>query len=50
MGVEAGTYSVIIEIPKMTNIKMEVTTKEEGSPIAQEITKGKLRNYHWQRC
>jgi inorganic pyrophosphatase len=30
----------------MTRAKMEVATKEEGNPIAQDIKKGKLRDYH----
>src|SRR6476660_8154365 len=36
----------IVEIPKMTKAKMEVATKEESNPIAQDIKKGKLRDYH----
>ena len=30
----------------MTTAKMEVATKEEGSPIMQDEKKGKLRFYH----
>lgn len=30
----------------MTKAKMEVATKEEFNPIAQDIKKGKLRDYH----
>jgi inorganic pyrophosphatase len=30
----------------MTKAKMEVATKEEHNPIAQDIKKGKLRDYH----
>ena len=30
----------------MTKAKMEVATKEENNPIAQDIKKGKLRDYH----
>jgi inorganic pyrophosphatase len=36
----------VVEIPKMTKAKMEVATKEEYNPIAQDIKKGKLRDYH----
>jgi inorganic pyrophosphatase len=36
----------VVEIPKMTKAKMEVATKEENNPIAQDIKKGKLRDYH----
>jgi len=30
----------------MTKAKMEVATKEENNPIAQDMKKGKLRDYH----
>lgn len=30
----------------MTRAKMEVATKEENNPIAQDVKKGKLRDYH----
>jgi inorganic pyrophosphatase len=36
----------VAEIPKMTKAKMEVSTKELNNPIAQDIKKGKLRDYH----
>lgn len=39
-------YNCIIEIPKFTKAKMEVTTKEHRNPIAQDLKKGKLRDYH----
>jgi len=45
-GSAEGTYNAVIEIPKMTCAKMEVATKEENNPIAQDIKKGKLRDYH----
>ena len=38
-----GLYNLITEIPKMTKAKMEVATKEEANPIAQDMKKGKLR-------
>lgn len=41
-----GTYNMVVEIPKYTKAKMEVATKEEGNPIAQDIKKGNLRDYH----
>lgn len=41
-----GTYNMVVEIPKMTKAKMEVATKEENNPIAQDIKKGNLRDYH----
>mmetsp|Transcript_45760 Transcript_45760/g.139030 ORF Transcript_45760/g.139030 Transcript_45760/m.139030 type:complete len:191 (+) Transcript_45760:1008-1580(+) len=37
---------MLVEIPKMTKAKMEVATKEENNPIAQDIKKGNLRDYH----
>ena len=39
-------YNMVVEIPKMTKAKMEISTKEEGNPIAQDIKKGNLRDYH----
>jgi len=44
-GVE-GVFNAVIEIPKMTKAKMEVAIKEPSNPIAQDIKKGKLRDYH----
>eukprot|EP00545_Synedropsis_sp_CCMP1620_P003458 CAMPEP_0119012414 /NCGR_PEP_ID=MMETSP1176-20130426/6712_1 /TAXON_ID=265551 /ORGANISM="Synedropsis recta cf, Strain CCMP1620" /LENGTH=270 /DNA_ID=CAMNT_0006965369 /DNA_START=83 /DNA_END=895 /DNA_ORIENTATION=- len=43
---ENGSYNMVVEIPKMTCAKMEVSTKEEKNPIAQDVKKGKLRDYH----
>lgn len=40
------SFNMLVEIPKMTKAKMEVATKEEGNPIAQDIKKGNLRDYH----
>jgi inorganic pyrophosphatase len=45
-----GSYNMVVEIPKMTKAKMEVSTKEESNPIAQDIKKGKLRDYHGPIC
>jgi len=39
-------YNMIVEIPKMTKAKMEIATKEASNPIAQDIKKGNLRDYH----
>ena len=41
-----GSCNMVVEIPKTTKAKMEVATKEEFNPIAQDIKKGKLRDYH----
>lgn len=43
---DGDNYNMVVEIPKMTCAKMEVATKEENNPIAQDIKKGKLRDYH----
>merc|ERR1712176_1610772 len=45
-GSNEGTYNAVIEIPKMTKAKMEVATKEAKNAIAQDVKKGKLRDYH----
>ena len=45
-GKTEGSYNMVVEIPKMTKAKMEVATKEENNPIAQDIKKGVLRDYH----
>ncbi|CAE8589450.1 unnamed protein product [Polarella glacialis] len=41
-----GEYWMVTEIPKMTKPKMEIATKEPMNPMAQDIKKGKLRDYH----
>lgn len=43
---DKAVFNAIIEIPKMTKAKMEVATKEPHNPIAQDVKKGKLRDYH----
>ena len=40
-----GNLNFICEIPKETSAKMEVATDEVGTPIKQDIKKGKLRFY-----
>lgn len=40
-----GSLNYICEIPKETSAKMEVATDEVGTPIKQDIKKGKLRFY-----
>mmetsp|Transcript_14516 Transcript_14516/g.17657 ORF Transcript_14516/g.17657 Transcript_14516/m.17657 type:complete len:333 (-) Transcript_14516:68-1066(-) len=39
-------FNMVVEIPKMSKAKMEIATKEESNPIAQDIKKGNLRDYH----
>lgn len=41
-----GVFNAVFEIPKFTKPKMEVAIKENGNPIAQDVKKGKLRDYH----
>jgi inorganic pyrophosphatase len=43
---DEGVFNAVIEIPKMTKPKMEVTLKEPNNPIAQDVKKGAVRNYH----
>jgi len=43
---EDGVYNALFEIPKNTKPKMEVAVKEPMNPIAQDVKKGKLREYH----
>eukprot|EP01134_Creolimax_fragrantissima_P002189 CFRG2189T1 len=42
-GAEEGTFNMICEIPKFTNAKMEIATKEPLGPIKQDEKKGKIR-------
>jgi inorganic pyrophosphatase len=43
---EDGVLNFLVEIPKNTKPKMEVAIKEAKNPIAQDVKKGKLRDYH----
>merc|ERR1719198_1605446 len=43
---DGSSSNFVNEIPKYTKAKMEVATKEESNPIAQDMKKGKLRDYH----
>uniref|UniRef100_A0A7S4SW38 inorganic diphosphatase n=1 Tax=Alexandrium monilatum TaxID=311494 RepID=A0A7S4SW38_9DINO len=40
-----GEYWMVTEIPAVTKPKMEISTAEPNNPIAQDIKKGKLREY-----
>jgi len=40
---QAGTYNMIVEIPKGTNAKLEIAVGEEYNPIKQDTKNGKLR-------
>lgn len=39
-------YNMIVEIPRWSNAKMEIATKEPFNPIKQDVKKGKLRYVH----
>jgi len=38
-----GIFNMIVEVPRWTNAKMEISTEEPFNPIKQDIKKGKLR-------
>lgn len=45
--VQDGTlYNMVVEIPRWTNAKMEIATKEPMNPIKQDIKNGDLRYVH----
>jgi len=50
---EKGTFNMVVEIPRATRAKLEISTKEEWNPIKQDIKNGKLRyvtygdGYYW---
>ncbi|XP_022919703.1 inorganic pyrophosphatase isoform X2 [Onthophagus taurus] len=37
------TYNMVVEVPRWTNAKMEITMKETLNPIKQDVKKGKVR-------
>ncbi|XP_072479177.1 inorganic pyrophosphatase 2, mitochondrial isoform X12 [Notamacropus eugenii] len=38
-----AVFNMVVEVPRWTNAKMEIATKEPLNPIKQDIKKGKLR-------
>ncbi|XP_022232238.2 inorganic pyrophosphatase [Drosophila obscura] len=40
---EKTTYNMVVEVPRWTNAKMEISLKTPLNPIKQDIKKGKLR-------
>ncbi|XP_072261762.1 inorganic pyrophosphatase 2, mitochondrial [Pyxicephalus adspersus] len=40
---DKSVFNMVVEVPRWTNAKMEIATKEELNPIKQDIKKGKLR-------
>ncbi|XP_065293124.1 uncharacterized protein Nurf-38 isoform X1 [Dermacentor albipictus] len=39
-------YNMVVEVPRWTNAKMEIATKEPLNPIKQDVKKEKLRYVH----
>merc|ERR1712226_1764647 len=40
---EANTYNMVVEVPRWTNAKMEISKTEPLNPIMQDVKKGKMR-------
>lgn len=40
---ENKIYNMVVEVPRWTNAKMEIATKEKMNPIKQDVKKGNLR-------
>lgn len=40
---ETNVFNAVIEIPRWSNAKMEISKKEKFNPITQDVKKGKLR-------
>lgn len=40
---ESQVFNMVCEIPRWTNAKMEISTKDQMNPIKQDIKKGKVR-------
>ncbi|CAJ0927080.1 unnamed protein product [Ranitomeya imitator] len=40
---DKNIFNMVVEVPRWTNAKMEIATKESLNPIKQDIKKGKLR-------
>lgn len=43
MSSAAGTFNMVVEVPRWTNAKMEIDTAGAMNPIKQDVKKGKLR-------
>ncbi|KAK2150358.1 hypothetical protein LSH36_409g02056 [Paralvinella palmiformis] len=41
-----NTFNMVVEVPRWTNAKMEIDTKNRLNPIKQDVKKGKLRYVH----
>ncbi|KAH8835557.1 inorganic pyrophosphatase [Flagelloscypha sp. PMI_526] len=42
-----GIYNMVVEVPRWTNAKMEISKDEPFNPIKQDVKKGRLR-YSWE--
>ncbi|XP_063291011.1 inorganic pyrophosphatase [Pelobates fuscus] len=40
---EKNIFNMVVEVPRWTNAKMEIATKDPMNPIKQDVKKGKLR-------
>ncbi|NP_001086030.1 pyrophosphatase (inorganic) 2 L homeolog [Xenopus laevis] len=40
---EKAIFNMVVEVPRWTNAKMEIATKDPLNPIKQDVKKGKLR-------
>lgn len=38
-----GIYNMVVEVPRWSNAKMEISTKDFMNPIKQDVKKGKMR-------
>ncbi|CAH6718287.1 inorganic pyrophosphatase, mitochondrial [[Candida] jaroonii] len=43
LDVEKGTANMVVEIPRWSNAKFEISTKVPGNPIMQDVKKGQVR-------
>lgn len=43
LNVEKRTVSMVVEVPRWSNAKFEISTSVEGNPIVQDTKKGKVR-------
>ncbi|CAH1794795.1 unnamed protein product [Owenia fusiformis] len=42
-GADKTVFNMVVEVPRWSNAKMEIATKEKLNPIKQDVKKGKLR-------
>jgi inorganic pyrophosphatase len=44
----SGILNMVVEVPRWTNAKMEISRDEPFNPIKQDIKKGRLRCVCWR--